>query len=152
MMMEEVLDELEKAEDRAQTGAELDALRLPAVRRIAQLLTEAAEELAEATADWEAAMLRRIERRGSSKGPGGTCEDRLVNLRHQVQWGKAAWFADLACLLLNQAMGGCPVSADTAGISLNDKAREKVAWLGREGYELQAGFRQSRQRGTLGKL
>lgn len=139
MRLEEVNEELDRAEDGLLIDAAARPLRLRSVGYLAQLVQRAATELAEATNEWEAAMLRRLERAPSSPAGWLSQEDRVVTLRHQVQWAKAAFLAELVCILLSEAMGGAPVDRDTAGIGMDDMSRERIAWLAREGFGLRTG-------------
>lgn len=138
-MLDDLLIELERAESAVVTDTASRGLRSYSVEALARLVTVAARDLGEATNDWERAMLRQLER--APKGPAGLVsqEGRIVRLRHQLQWSKAAHLADLVCVLLSVAMGGGQVDPETAGIGLDDRARRMVGWLASEGYAYQAG-------------
>lgn len=140
-MLDDLLIELDRAERAVVTDAASRGLRSFSIEALTRLVTVAARDLGDATNDWERAMLARLER--APKGPVGLVsqEDRIVRLRHQLQWAKAAHLADLVCVLLSVGMGGGQVDPETAGISLDDRARRLVGWLAREGYEYQAGGR-----------
>lgn len=147
-MLDDLLEELDRNESAVMTDGASRGLRLFSLEALARMVGDAAQDLGDATNDWERAMLRRLERASTAPAGWVSQEDRVVRLRHQLQWAKAAHLADLVCVLLAVGMGGGQVDPDTAGVALDERARKRVAWLANEGFAYQAGGRRRGASGT----
>lgn len=139
MIVEELLDRLDALDDGLENEPPLAGIRLRATRDIAREVTRAALELADATNEHERALLARLRHQPADEPAVVRIKHRVTALRQQAQWARALDLAELVCLLLNEAMGGGPVSSDTAGVSASDDERRRIEWLTKEGWRVRRG-------------
>lgn len=139
MSVEHVLEEIESAERGELHARACRGLRIHVVRLLIREVTAAGMELAAATNEYEAELAAALESDSRCCSEALKVRGRLKVLRQQQQWSKAAHLAELVSILLYEAMGGLPVSADTAGISLGERERMMIQWLAARGHAIRLG-------------
>lgn len=150
MSIELVLEELERAENSRLHAAACRGLRIHVAKLLTREVANAALELAQATNDYEAALLSEFKGGSECCGEALHLRGRVKAMRQQQQWSKAAHLAEVVCILLYEAMGGVQVSADTAGIALSERERGLIEWLAREGRKSRSGSGETNPVGASG--